>query len=93
MSRRSVVGMRAVEVAQFGGPEVLIIGEAPDPVPRPGEVVIDVAVADVLWVETLIRRGMGGQFFPVRPPYRPGAADAHAAIEDRVAIGKTLLIL
>jgi NADPH2:quinone reductase len=76
LSRRSVVGMRVVEVAQFGGPEVLVMGEAPDPVPGTGEVVIDAAVADVLWMETLIRRGMGGQYFPVRPPYRPGVGVA-----------------
>jgi NADPH2:quinone reductase len=68
--------MRVVEVARFGGPAVLVAGKAPDPVPGPGEVVIDVAVADVLWVETLIRSGKGGQYFPVQPPYRPGVGVA-----------------
>jgi NADPH2:quinone reductase len=68
--------MRVVEVARFGGPEVLLVGEAPDPIPGAGEVVIDVAVADVLWVETMIRRGRGGRYFPVQPPYRPGVGVA-----------------
>lgn len=68
--------MRVIEVTRFGGPEVLVVGEAPDPVPGRGEVVVDVAVADVLWVETLIRRGQGGAYFPVRPPYRPGVGVA-----------------
>jgi NADPH2:quinone reductase len=49
--------VRAIEVGQFGGPGVLVIRDVPDPVPGPGEVVVDVAVADVLWVETMIRRG------------------------------------
>ncbi|GLY22203.1 zinc-binding dehydrogenase [Micromonospora sp. NBRC 101691] len=64
--------MRVVEVSRFGGPEVLTLIEVPDPVPGPGEVVVDVVVADVLWVETMIRSGHGGRYFPVRPPYRPG---------------------
>ncbi|MGN9776915.1 zinc-binding dehydrogenase [Micromonospora sp. H33] len=68
--------MRVIEVARFGGPEVLTLTEAPEPAPGPGEVVVDVAVADVLWVETMIRRGRGGPYFPVRPPYRPGVGVA-----------------
>ena len=68
--------MRVVEVARFGGPEVLTVVEAPDPVPGPGEVVVAVAAADVLWVDTMIRSGAGGDYFPVRPPYRPGAGVA-----------------
>jgi NADPH2:quinone reductase len=78
--------MRVVEVTRFGGPDVLVVGEAPDPTPGSGEVVIDVAVADVLWVETMIRRGKGGQYFPVQPPYRPGVgvAGTVSAIGDGV---------
>lgn len=34
------------------------------------------AVADVLWVETRIRSGHGGPYFPVHPPYRPGVGVA-----------------
>ncbi len=68
--------MRVVEVRRFGGPEVLTVVVAPDPVPEAGEVVVDVHAADVLWVETAIRRGQGGGYFPVRPPYRPGVGVA-----------------
>jgi NADPH:quinone reductase len=71
-----VVRVRVVEVARFGGPEVLVAVDAPDPVPGPGEVVVEVAAADVLWVETMIRKGQGGDYFPVRPPYRPGSGVA-----------------
>ncbi|MGS2614973.1 zinc-binding dehydrogenase [Micromonospora sp. LZ34] len=68
--------MRVIEVTAFGGPEVLTPTEAPEPVPGPGELLVEVAAADVLWVETMIRRGQGGAYFPVRPPYRPGVGVA-----------------
>ncbi|MEO3926101.1 zinc-binding dehydrogenase [Micromonosporaceae bacterium B7E4] len=71
-----VVGMRAIEVARFGGPEVLVPVEVPDPVPGAGEVVVEVVAADTLWVETMVRSGRGGVTFPVRPPYRPGVGVA-----------------
>jgi NADPH:quinone reductase len=64
--------MRVAIVTQFGEPGVLVAREAPDPVAGPGEVAIEVAVADVLLVETAIRRGEGGEYFDVTPPYVPG---------------------
>ena len=39
--------MRAVEISQFGPPEVLKVVERPDPVPAAGEILIDVAAAGV----------------------------------------------
>lgn len=73
--------MQVIEVARFGGPEVLTVVEAPDPVPGPGEAVVEVAAAEVLWVETMIRSGHGGDHFPVRPPYRPGPGVAGTVTE------------
>ncbi|MEP7019618.1 MAG: zinc-binding dehydrogenase [Pseudonocardiales bacterium] len=64
--------MLVAVVTQFGGPEVLVPREMPDPVAGPGQAVIDVDVADVLWVETMIRRGGGGDHFTMTPPYVPG---------------------
>jgi NADPH:quinone reductase len=64
--------MRAVEVAQFGGPEVLTERELPDPVPGPGQVVVAASACDVLFVDTMIRSGRGKDHFPIRPPYVPG---------------------
>lgn len=61
-------------VKQFGPPEVLQPAEVPDPVAGAGEVVIAVAVADVLWVETMIRNTGGDPTFGVTPPYVPGGA-------------------
>jgi NADPH2:quinone reductase len=68
--------MQQVVVERFGGPEVLAVHEVPDPVAGPGEAVVDVHAADVLWVETMVRRGEGGPYFPVEPPYVPGNAVA-----------------
>jgi NADPH:quinone reductase len=64
--------MRAVEATRFGGPEVLEIRELPDPCAGPGQVVIDVAAADVLFVDTRIRAGRGRDWCTVEPPYVPG---------------------
>ncbi|MET8143890.1 zinc-binding dehydrogenase [Sphaerisporangium sp. NPDC005288] len=68
--------MRAVRVERFGGPEVLVAADVPDPVAEPGQVVIDVAAADTLFVETQIRSGTARQWFAVEPPYVPGGAVA-----------------
>ena len=59
--------MRAVVASGTGGPEVLGIGDLPDPEPGPGEVLVDVVATAVNRADTLQRRG----FYP--PP--PGASD------------------
>ncbi|MGI5455933.1 zinc-binding dehydrogenase [Streptomyces sp. CA-249302] len=64
--------MRAAQVTEFGGPEVLVPVELPDPVPGRGEVLIEVAYADTIFVETQVRAGWGRDYFPVTPPYVPG---------------------
>jgi NADPH:quinone reductase len=64
--------MRAVEVARFGGPDVLELRELPDPAPGPGQVVVAASSCDVLFVDTMIRSGRGTDYFPIRPPYVPG---------------------
>ncbi|MET9242472.1 zinc-binding dehydrogenase [Nonomuraea sp. NPDC003709] len=64
--------MRVVRVTGFGGPEVLVPGEAPDPVAGPGQVVVEVAVAGVTFVETQIRRGTDQWHARPELPYVPG---------------------
>ena len=51
--------MRVVEVARFGGPEVLVPGQAPDPAAGEGQVVIRVSAADVLFLDATIWYGLG----------------------------------
>ncbi|WP_410587757.1 zinc-binding dehydrogenase [Amycolatopsis sp. lyj-23] len=59
--------MRAVWMKEFGGPEVLVPGEAPDPVPGPGQVLVEVAFANTTFVETQFRAGAPGPFRPSLP--------------------------
>jgi NADPH:quinone reductase len=59
--------MRVIEIAQFGGPDVLRVGERPTPTPGPGEVLIKVAAAGVNRPDIIQRYGK----YP--PP--PGASD------------------
>lgn len=72
--------MLVVEVSRFGGPEVLAVRQAPDPVAGPGQVVVRTSAADVLFVDTAIRAGRGVDFFPIRPPYVPGNGVAGTVI-------------
>ncbi len=85
-------------VERFGGPEVLVLAEVPDPVPSPDQVVVDVSVADTIFVETTIRRGDAGEHFDITPPYVPGGAVAGrvSAVGNRVDsdwIGKEVATL
>lgn len=68
--------MRAIRVHEFGGPEVLRAEEVPDPVAGPGQVVVGLEVADVIFLDTLLRSGWGGEYFPLTPPYVPGGGGA-----------------
>ncbi|MFR9774552.1 zinc-binding dehydrogenase [Micromonospora sp. MS34] len=54
--------MRAVWLREFGGPEVLVPGPAPDPVPGAGQVLIEVAHANLTFVETMFRATGFGPF-------------------------------
>jgi NADPH2:quinone reductase len=47
--------MRAVEIRQFGGPEVVQVREIPDPVPGPSEVLVEVARSGVNFADSLLR--------------------------------------
>jgi putative PIG3 family NAD(P)H quinone oxidoreductase len=59
--------MKAVEISQPGGPEVLKPAERPLPVPGPGEVLIRVAAAGVNGPDLMQRKGLY--------PAPPGASD------------------
>ncbi|MGK5737767.1 zinc-binding dehydrogenase [Micromonospora sp. URMC 103] len=63
--------MRAVGIRGFGGPEVLVPGSAPDPVAGPGQVLVEVAHANITFVETQFRAGRSGPFGGA-PPLIPG---------------------
>lgn len=65
--------MKAIRVAQHGGPEVLRLEEVPTPSPGPGQVLIKIAAAGVNPVDTYIRSGNYGVS---QLPYTPGGDGA-----------------
>ena len=91
--------MNAIQVHQFGGPEVLTLEEIPTPKPGPGEVLVRVRAAGVNPYDTYMRNGT----YAVKPPlpYTPGS-DAAGTVEavgpnvtkvkpgDRVYTAKTI---
>jgi NADPH2:quinone reductase len=62
--------MKAIVVREFGGPDVMKLEEAPDPVPGAGQVLIKVRAVGVNPVDTYIRSGT----YARKPalPYVPG---------------------
>lgn len=62
--------MRAVWLRRFGPPGVLAVEETPEPRVDPGQVLVDVAYANITFVETQVRAGTGP--FPVDVPVIPG---------------------
>ncbi|MBW8818540.1 MAG: zinc-binding dehydrogenase [Streptomyces sp.] len=71
--------MRAVLVSQYGGPEVLVQVNMPDPVASAGEVVVRAEAIDTIYLETQIRGGWG-EAFGVELPYVPGGAAAGTVV-------------
>ena len=70
--------MQVIMVSQLGGPEVLQVGEADLPRPRPGEVLVRVLAAGVgPWDASLRAGGWTGQL-----PYIPGGEFAGVVVGD-----------
>jgi NADPH:quinone reductase-like Zn-dependent oxidoreductase len=64
--------MKAAYIEKFGGPEVLQYGDLPDPVPGPGEVVVDVHAATVNAADWKFRAGEYSRHANVKFPQIPG---------------------
>src|SRR5271165_1475731 len=75
-SRRN--SMKAIQVQQFGGPEVLTLREIPTPRPIAGQVLVRVHAAGVNPYDTYMRAGS----YAIKPslPYTPGS-DAAGIVE------------
>ena len=91
--------MKAIQVHEFGGPEVLKFEEVPTPRPAAGQALVRIHAAGVNPYDTYMRNGL----YPIKPPlpYTPGS-DAAGVVEsvgegltkvkpgDRVYTAKTL---
>ena len=49
--------MKAITLPESGGPDALVLDEVPDPLPRPGEVVVEVVAAGVNRADVMQRQG------------------------------------
>lgn len=71
--------MKAVQFAQYGGPEVLQVQELPDPIPGPADVLIQVKATTVNRLDLFQRDGSR----PVaRLPFTPGLEAAGVVLRD-----------
>jgi NADPH:quinone reductase len=91
--------MKAIQVHEFGGPEVLKLEEIPTPQPAAGQILVRVHAAGVNPYDTYMRNGT----YAIKPPlpYTPGS-DAAGTVEvvgsdvakvkrgDRVYVAKTV---
>ena len=70
--------MKAIRVHEFGGPDVLKLGEVPTPKPSTGEVLVRIHAAGVNPYDTYMRAGT----YALKPslPYTPGS-DAAGVVE------------
>ncbi len=49
--------MHAIQIEQIGGPDVLKLVTLPDPVPQPGQVLIEIKASGVNFIDTYFREG------------------------------------
>jgi NADPH:quinone reductase-like Zn-dependent oxidoreductase len=66
--------MKAIRIHEEGGPEVLRYEEAPDPVPGPGEVLVELRAAALNHIDIWLRKGL-----PVAPKPKPHILGADGA--------------
>jgi NADPH:quinone reductase len=61
--------MRAIQIEEFGGPEVMRLTDVPDPEPGDGKVVVDVARAGINFADTHVTRNdyLADQELPLIP--------------------------
>jgi NADPH:quinone reductase len=81
--------MRAIQVTKFGGPEVLVPTDLPNPVAAPGHVVVEVSAADVLFLDTQLRTGWSADLFGLKPPYIPGNGVAGQVLSTGQGVDKS----
>src|ERR687898_2944258 len=81
--------MKAVWLGEVGGPEVLVAADASDPVPGPGQALIEVSFANITFVETMIRASGFGPF-ETELPMIPGIGGVVASVgvetDERLAV-------
>lgn len=73
--------MRAARFHEYGGAEILVVDQVPDPHPGPGEVRVRVAAAGVNPIDWKLRSGALREIFPLDLPGIPGR-DAAGVVDE-----------
>ncbi len=69
--------MRAIQIQQTGGPEVLELVELPVPTPGPGQVLVRIKASGINFIDTYLREGR----YPAALPFVPGE-EAAGTVEE-----------
>lgn len=70
--------MKAIQITQHGGPEVLTYGDAPEPTPQDHQVLVDVLYAGVNYIDTYFREGI----YHSELPFIPGQEGCGRVLRD-----------
>lgn len=70
--------MKAIQITQLGGPEVLEYTDVPEPTPLADHVLVEVDVAGVNYIDTYFREGI----YHSSLPYIPGSEGCGRVIDD-----------
>jgi len=69
--------MKAIQISQTGGPEVLVPAELPIPKPKPNEAVVQIKAAGVNFIDVYLREGR----YPAQLPFVDGQEAAGVVTE------------
>src|SRR5215218_1229484 len=69
--------MKAIQVSQTGGPEVLVLAELPAPKPKANEAVVQIKAAGVNFIDVYFREGR----YPAQLPFVNGQEAAGVVTE------------
>ena len=73
--------MKAIQIYETGGPEVLQLTDIPIPVPGPGQVLMRVEAVGVNFIEIYFRKGQYKAALPMIPGARIGHGGKSSAPE------------
>jgi NADPH2:quinone reductase len=68
--------MKAIQISQTGGPEVLTLNDLPEPVPGPGQALLRIEASGVNFIDTYFREGR----YPAQLPYTLGQEAAGTVV-------------
>src|SRR5512145_2511393 len=69
--------MKAIQVSQTGGPEVLTLVDVPTPTPKPHEVLVEIKASGVNFIDVYFREGR----YPTTLPFINGQEGAGVVTE------------